>query len=406
MRRAGRRALPWAVGLWASGVQIQEGLATVGAYTTAALTLVIAWPPRPGRAWWLLLAFVAASVVAPLVGGHAPTWTALARLADFLLIPAAAVALSTIERRDLERIGVAAAVTLLISVALAGVQHFGLWPKREAFVSLGWTRAGFERVYEPVPGRTDRFMAGGFLLHRLKFANVTAVMCVLGTAAVMLGARRARFFLFATVVGLVGLWVFPHARAASVATVLAVAVTWISAARHRGRAAVGALLLLGAAAGISVAVPSVRARFITSVTSEGSGEREALTTAGFNAIAHAPLTGVGLGRFRPGLYLPDDAPAQARTHPGKAHDQFVTIAAEAGVPAALLLVFALVAWLRRGLLELPRGALAVGATTLFILLSVLHDPLFHVESSLALMLALGAGLAAMTQRKGLVASEP
>jgi O-antigen ligase len=169
---------------------------------------------------------------------------------------------------------------------------------------------------------------------------------------------------------------------------------------------VGALLLLGAAAGISVAVPSVRARFITSVTSEGSGEREALTTAGFNAIAHAPLTGVGLGRFRPGLYLPDDAPAQARTHPGKAHDQFVTIAAEAGVPAALLLVFALVAWLRRGLLELPRGALAVGATTLFILLSVLHDPLFHVESSLALMLALGAGLAAMTQRKGLVASEP
>lgn len=400
MRRAAQKALPWALGLWLSGVQLQEILATVGAYTTAALVLGVAWPPRPVRIWWLLLAFVAASVLAPLLGGHAPTWTGMARLADFLLIPAAAVAVSTVSREDLERIGVAAAVTLLISVALAGIQHFGLWPKREVFVSLGWTRLGFERVYEPVPGRTDRFMAGGFLLHRLKFANVTAMVCVLGTAAVMLGARRARFFLFATVVGLVALWVFPHARAASVAAVLAVAVTWISAAPRRGRAALGAGLLLVTAAGISVAVPSVRARFVTSATSEGSGERGALTTAGLNAVTQAPLTGVGLGRFRPGLYLPEDAPAQARAHRGKAHDQFVTIAAEAGIPATLLLVFALLGWLRRGILDLPQGALAVGAITLFVLLSLLHDPLFHVESSLALMLGLGAGLGLLFHAAG------
>ena len=392
MRQLARLLLPWTLGLWLVGMQIQEGPATLGAYATGALALVVAWPVRPGRTWWLLLGFVLVSALVPLLGGKVPTGTGLARLADFLLIPAAAVAVSTLERRTLERIGLAAAVTLLLSIVAAGFQHFGLWPKREAFLAFHWTRIGFERVYEPVPGRTDRFMAGGFLLHRLKFANVTAVMCVLGTAAVVLGAKRARFFLFATIVGLLGLWIFPHARAASVATVLAVGVLWISASRRRGLAVVGAGLLGLAAIGVGAAVPSVRARFEGSVTSEGSGERAALTQAGLNAIASSPLLGVGLGRFRPGLYLPDDAPAQARTHPGKSHNQFVTIAAEAGLPAAILLVLALLGWLRRGLGQLPAGGLLVAGVTLFVLLSLLHDPLFHVESSLALMLLLGAGL--------------
>jgi O-antigen ligase len=147
-------------------------------------------------------------------------------------------------------------------------------------------------------------------------------------------------------------------------------------------------------------VPSVRARFLASATAEGSGERAALTQSGLNAIATSPLLGVGLGRFRPGLYLPEDAPAQARSHPGKAHDQFVTIAAEAGVPAVTLLLVALLGWLGLGLRRLPEGALLVGAVALFVLLSVLHDPLFHVESSLALMLALGAGLGLVNRASG------
>jgi O-antigen ligase len=100
---------------------------------------------------------------------------------------------------------------------------------------------------------------------------------------------------------------------------------------------------------------------------------------------------VGLGRFRPGLYLPEDAPAQAREHPGKAHDQLVTVAAEAGVPAAVLLLVVLGLLARRGLGALPAGAAVVGGVALFALLSALHDPLFHVEASLALMLMLGAG---------------
>jgi O-antigen ligase len=104
---------------------------------------------------------------------------------------------------------------------------------------------------------------------------------------------------------------------------------------------------------------------------------------------------VGLGRFRPGLFLPEDAPAQAREHPGKAHDQLVTVAAEAGVPAAVLLlvVLGLLGW--RGVRTLPAGAALVGGVALLALLSALHDPLFHVEASLALMLMLGAGVGAL-----------
>jgi O-antigen ligase len=400
LRRAARQALPWALGLWLVGVQVQEGPATLGAYGTGALALVVAWPVRPTRTWWALLAFVGASALLPLLGLHLPTGTGLARLADFLLVPAAAMAVSQLDGRALERIGVAAAVTLLLSLAAAGFQHFGVWPGREAFVALGWTRIGFERVYETVPGQVDRFMAGGLLLHRLKFANVTAVLCLFGAAAVVLRAPRWRFFLVVTVLGLLGLWVFPHARAASVAAVLAVGVTWVAAARRRGLALLGVALLLAAAVGVGAAVPSVRARFLASASAEGSGERAALTQSGLNAIAQAPLTGVGLGRFRPGLYLPEDAPAQARNHRGKSHDQFVTIAAEAGLPAAGLLLLALLGWLGLGLRRLPAGALLVGAVALFVLLSVLHDPLFHVESSLALMLALGAGMGLVTRASG------
>jgi hypothetical protein len=58
------------------------------------------------------------------------------------------------------------------------------------------------------------------------------------------------------------------------------------------------------------------------------------------------------------------------------------------------MLLALVSWARRGLAALPGGALAVGAVVLFVLLAVLHDPLFHPESSLSLMLLLGAGLGA------------
>lgn len=408
MRTRALTFLPWTLGLWAVGVQVHELIATVGAWTTALAGVVLAWPVRREglRAWALLAAFLAVALAAPLLGGHLPSATGLARLSDWLLVPAAAFAVSRVSSQSLERIGVAAAVMLFVSVAFAALQHFGVWPGQDTFAALSWTKLGFHRVYEAVPGRDDRFMAGGLLLHRLKFANVTAAACTAGAVAVARRVPRWRLFAAATAVGLVGVGWFPHARAALAATVGAVAVAWVCAAENRRRAALGSLGLLAAALLLVTAVPSLRLRFASSLSSEGSGARGAITAAGVEAIRQHPLTGLGLDRFRPGLFTPEDAPAQAKEHPGKAHNQLVTIAAEAGVPAALLLLAWLFVLARRSLAALPAGALGVAAVALFFLLALLHDPLFHPESSLALMLILGAGAGAALRRQAGLVEEP
>ncbi len=393
MKKQARQALPWALGTWAVGVQVHELPATLGAWLTAVLTLAVL-EHRDTRRWVVVLALVAWCLVAPLMGGHVPSAVGLARVLDFLMIPAAAVAVSLLTTAELVHVGTAASVTLVLSTLVAGLQHFGVWPSEAALAPLAWTKLPFNRVYETVPGRDDRFMAGGFLLHRLKYANVTSAFCVMGAVATQLRVPRWRFFAVATLVGVVGVSIFPHARAASVAMVLSVAAGWIAAAKHRLQASAGAGALFLAAVVLVLAVPSVRARFEASFTGEGSGERSSITLGGLNAVRSSPLVGVGLGRFRPGLFLPADAPAQAREHPGKAHNQFVTLAAEAGVVAALLLVLVLLMGFARGLSSLPAGALAVAGTTLFVLLGLLHDPLFHPEASFALMLLLGAGIGA------------
>src|SRR5690606_4509291 len=182
---------------------------------------------------------------------------------------------------------------LCLSVAVAGLQNFGVWPARETFEGLAWSRLGFHRVYETVPGRTDRFMAGGLLLHRLKFANVTAILCVVAVTAVALRLPRWRIWAASGGVGLIGLALFPHARAALAAAVLACGLVWVLASKHRRMA----LLVAGTAGmlvlGLAFSTASVRARFERSLTSEGGGERIALNRSGVHAIAQHPLTGVG-----------------------------------------------------------------------------------------------------------------
>jgi O-antigen ligase len=384
--------LPWTLGLWAVGAQVQEAPATAGAYGTLALVLVLDWPFVGWRRWGLLLAFVGWCALAPLLAGHPPTAAAWPRLLDFLLIPAACAAVRRLDARALQAVGLAAVAALGLSLVAAAVQYLGLWPRPEAFSALEALGVSTSRVYELAPGRTDRYLAGGLLLHRLKFANITAAVAVLGTAAVVARVRRWPLYLGATAAALLAVWVFPHARAAAAASVVAVGAVWLAGARRRGLALLGVAGLAAAAGAVALGVPSVRARFETSFTAEGSGERSALNQSGLNAIADEPLAGVGLGRFRPGEHLPPDAPAQARAHPGRAHDQLLTVAAEAGIPAAALLAATLLAWLRRALRTLPGGAALAGGLTLLTLLSVLHDPLFHVETSLAMMLLLGAGL--------------
>ena len=80
-----------------------------------------------------------------------------------------------------------------------------------------------------------------------------------------------------------------------------------------------------------------------------------------------------------------------REHPGKSHNQYLSMAAETGVPGALLFVV-LLAWLARRLpVARPEGLGALGALAFFVLLGLLHDPFFHVQASQAFALVLGAG---------------
>jgi hypothetical protein len=384
--------LPWTLGLWLVGVQVHEVLATVGAWATFVFAVTSAWPVQGWRRDAWLHGFLVAALVLPLSAGHLHTGTGVARLADWLLVPGAALAVARLPEPTLHRIASAGIVAMAVNLAAAAAQHLGAWPGPEAFAGLEWTRMGFHRVYEPVPGRDDRFMAGGLLLHRLKYANVTATLCVMAAAAAAVRVRRWPLYAATALVGLAGITVFPHARAASAAVVLTVGLVWIVGAADRRRAALGALGLVLAVSLVSALTPSVRARFAEAFTARGSGERGAITQAGLLAIARHPLTGVGLDRFRPGLFAPEDAPAQAREHPGKAHNQLVTLAAEAGLVATFLLLAALWSWVREGWRALPRGTLVLGGVALFLLLSLVHDPLFHAESSLALMLLLGSGL--------------
>lgn len=402
--------LPWALGLWVVGVQVHELLATIGAWATALSAVLVARGSTPatstGRTPWAAWGlFIAWSLFAPLAGGHLPTGTGLARLSDFVLIPAAAVAVTRLPGPALRRIVTAGGVALLVSVFAAALQHFGAWPSLDFFASLGWTKLGFGRVYELAPNETNRFMAGGLLLHRLKFANVTAVMAVLFAGVAVLrvpGWPKAAALSF---IALASVTVFSYARAASVAALVGVAVVWWAGSKHKLRAVVGIGGLAALAALVVWLVPSLHARFANSLSNEGSGERTSLTKAGLNAVSSSPLVGIGLDRFRPGNFLPPDAPAQAREHPGKAHNQLVTIAAEAGVPAAVLLLIALGGWLAAGFRRLPQGSLLVGSVSIFMMLCGLHDPLFHAEGSLALMLGLGIGVGAW-QRAGQLATPP
>jgi O-antigen ligase len=372
----------------------------MGAWATTILAFAVAPSESTHwRRWMLLLSFVVWIFLAPMFGGHVPSGAGAARALDFLLIPGAAVAIALLNTQELVNIGMAAAVALLLSTGVAGFQYFGVWPPESAFASLAWTKLSFARVYETVPGAEDRFMAGGILFHRLKYANVSAVFVVLGAAAAALRVPRFKFFAFATLIGFLGVSIFPHARAASAALVLTMAVVWISSATNKRRASVAVSLFVLFALAMAMLIPSVRTRFETAFSSGGSGERRSITQSGLSAIQSSPLVGVGLGRFRPGLYLPVNAPAQAREHPGKAHNQFVTLAAEAGILAAVLITLFLLKWLFRGLQQLPAGSFVVGATVLFLLLGLLHDPLFQAESSFALMLLLGIGIGAIDRSR-------
>ena len=259
-------------------------------------------------------------------------------------------------------------------------------------------RLSFERVYEAVPGTENRFMAGGLLFHRLKFSHIggMAVAFALGVGLHLKGRRRMAA-LGVAAVGLVSVGLFPYARAASVALVAVMGLVVLLGLPRRVALPTCAAVLGLAVLTLAVNRP-MRERFLNSSTEKGSGSRAALLETGLRAVREHPITGVGPGRFQARRWATPDMPDQAREHPGKSHNQFVSMAAETGVPGALLFVL-LLGWLAWRLpRNRPEGLGALGALAFFCLLSLLHDPLFHVQASQALVLILGTGLSAVPRR--------
>lgn len=388
--------LALSLGLFAVGVQVHELFATIGGWLTVVFagSVVARRPDWRGElaAWWPLGAYVGWSLLGPLFFSAPPTGSGVARVMDALFLPATAWAVAALPERALHRVGLVASAALIVSCAVAGAQFLGLWPSREAFSGLEALHLSFDRVYEPVPGNEQRFMGGGLLLHRLRFANVTGALTVLAAAGALRLEQRRQWLAVVAVVGLVSVSVFPHARAATVSLVLALlVVAGVGAARRRLALAVGGAIVL--VAGLVVAlVPSVRTRFSAGLEGDAASDRSLLLGAGVRALQQEPLAGVGLGRFKPVNWVSPEAPESVRTHQGKSHDQFLTIAAEAGVPALALFLAVLALVAASAVKRLPASTGALGVLVFFVSLSALHDPLFHPESSMALFGALGAGL--------------
>lgn len=391
--------------LWGVGCLFLEALAAVGLAGSALGAWVAA--RRSGvtvrgalRAWWPLVAFLAWALLAPLVSGHPPSGTGVARLLDFVGIPVAAVALGQLSDARRVRLAWVLGGVFLASCAVAGLQHFGVWPGPEAWGPLAWTRLPFDRVYELVPGTENRFMAGGLLFHRLKFSHIGGMVVAFALGlGLRLEGRRRTVALALAVVGLVSVGLFPYARAASVALVAVMGLVVLLGLPRRVALPACAAVLGLAALALALNAP-LRERFLNSTTEKGSGSRAALLETGLCALRQSPVTGVGPGRFQARLYATPDMPEQAREHPGKSHNQYLSMAAETGVLGALLFVVLLgwVAWRLPG--NRPEGLGALGALAFFCLLSLLHDPLFHVQASQAFVLILGAGLSGTATGRG------
>lgn len=396
--------------LWAVGAQMSEALCTAGAILLVASFLpnVRGLTRRAFTAWAPLWLFIGWALVAPTLAGHPPTGTGVARTLDWATLPLVALAAAQLTAARWRGLALVAFTTCALSCIAAGLQHFGLWPQESAFAPLAWTKLPFARVYEAIAD-TGRFMGGGLAFHRLKFAHVTGLAAV---ALTWLAARRetprrplvAALGLFA----FVAVWVFPAARMGAVAMTVAVAVTLLLASPSKRRALGLALGLAAVAVLVLLAAPSARARFVTAFSAEGNGFRGQLLGAGLEAVRRHPVTGVGPGRFHPRDFGGPEMDVHVRQHPGKAHDQFVSMAAETGAVGGLLFVW-LCVWLALRARRLERGALALGALAQFATLSLVHDPLFHATYSLALMLLVGLGLGAtqtMTAETGVPAPLP
>ena len=389
-----------AIVFWAVGVQTHELLATA-----ALVLLVLLFIPsllqqvnagtldQQVKPWRPLFAFVAWALLAPTIAGQFPDGTGLARTLDWATIPLIAATAGELTPRRWKVLTLVALTTLGLSSLAAGLQHFGLWPKPEAFAGLEWMRIPFARVYEPIAD-SGRFMGGGLLFHRLKFGHISGLMVIGAIVASrhLTGLARAAVIALGTL-GFVAVLVFPYARMGAVAMTLAAGITvaLVSSSPQRALLISGALGLAGLA--LVLSITPLRERFASALTDQGSGQRTQHMAAGLEAVKQHPFVGVGPGQFRPSKFADPNMAEHVKDNPGKAHNQYLSMAAETGIPGALLFIGVL-GWLAALARGRPYGALTQGSIAFFAVLSLAHDPLFQAPVSMALVLAIGLGLRA------------
>jgi O-antigen ligase len=396
----GRRFQFFALVFWAVGVQLHELLSTA-----AFALLVVSFLPSLGRhlsagtiekqlhPWRPLLGFIAWSLLAPTIAGQFPDGTGLARTLDWATIPLVAAVGSELTRRQWTTLVLFTLGTLGLSSLVAGLQHFGFWPPLSAFAPLEWMRIPFARVYEPIAD-SGRFMGGGLLFHRLKFGHVSGLAVVGAVVAAKHLTGRARIAAIALgTFGFIAVWVFPYARMGAVSMTLAVGLTvaLVSPSPARALAVCAGLGLIGVTA--VLAITPLRERFASALTDQGSGQRTQHLAAGVEAVRQHPFVGIGPGQFRPSKFSDPNMAGHVKDNPGKAHNQYLSMAAETGIPGALIFV-ALLVWLAAIARSRPWGALTQGSIAFFAVLSLAHDPLFQAPVSMALVLAIGLGLSA------------
>jgi O-antigen ligase len=240
-----------------------------------------------------------------------------------------------------------------------------------------------------------RFAAGGFYFHRLRFAHgavallgpaLGAALCALRPRQRWLGAWLALLCLLAVYLS--------FARAALGASVLVAAAAGVSLSRGWARrAGVGGLLVLLAAVALA---PGWRLRLAAAGENVFDGERAVARAAGWDLIRRHPVLGVGFGNYHAAALSHSADTGLAPQLAWDAHAVWLTVWAETGLVGLLLwlawqglLALALFRRARQGLWPATGALLAFLA---FHALALVHHLPFHSSVHLTFALVFGVGL--------------
>ncbi len=223
------------------------------------------------------------------------------------------------------------------------------------------------------------------------------------TAAVLLGVLHGRRWLLAVVVPPVLVaFAFTQSRAAFAGVLVATATAFVIELVRRRRRAVAAAVLIGLLALSAAAWQATHATH--SNVGSALGVRREMLQVGFTMLREHPLFGVGIGRFlaasRP--LITDEVPTLRASYPTgeNAHNNYLQIAAELGLPALAVFLWMMAALWRPAAGTAPvafaaeRRAVSAGIAA-FLVSAVAGHPLLIPQVAAAFFLAVGlaAGLA-------------